>query len=359
MFQPLVSIIIPVYNGSNYLKEAIDSALAQTYKNIEVVVINDGSNDNGATEAIAKSYGNKIRYFSKPNGGVSTALNLGIKKMRGEYFSWLSHDDLYYPNKVERQIEFISKLKDRAVMIFADFEVLYNDTGKKESVILDDQMLKDKPKYSVARCCINGITVLLPRQIIKQVGEFNKNLRSTQDYDYWMRVQNKFPAIHMNEILTVTRIHPDQDSRKVIANNEADQLWLRIIDWLPNKDMIEYEGSRYVFFQETLRFLKPTNYQNTKQACEKNIAKEKKKIITALKKLDQKDIIRVLDYLETNLNVCLDKQTVIEKENALLFERVGSVNAENQRLLAINEELSRSKIKFFLKKIISKIRGNH
>ncbi len=60
-FHPLVSIVIPVYNGSNYLREAIDSALAQTYDNIEILVINDGSNDNGATEAIAKSYGDKIR----------------------------------------------------------------------------------------------------------------------------------------------------------------------------------------------------------------------------------------------------------------------------------------------------------
>jgi glycosyltransferase involved in cell wall biosynthesis len=77
-FNPKVSIIIPVYNGSNFLKEAIDSAIAQTYKNIEIIVINDGSSDNGATEKIAKSYGDKIRYFKKENGGVATALNLGI-----------------------------------------------------------------------------------------------------------------------------------------------------------------------------------------------------------------------------------------------------------------------------------------
>ncbi|MDD4547058.1 MAG: glycosyltransferase family A protein, partial [Oscillospiraceae bacterium] len=97
MINPLVSIVIPVYNGSNYLAEAVDSALAQTYKNIEIVVVNDGSNDEGATEKVAKSYGDKIRYFSKENGGVSSALNLGIENMKGDYFSWLSHDDLYKP----------------------------------------------------------------------------------------------------------------------------------------------------------------------------------------------------------------------------------------------------------------------
>ena len=67
---PKVSIVIPVFNGSNYLREALDSALAQTYTNCEVIVVNDGSNDNGKTREIALSYGNKIRYFEKENGGV-------------------------------------------------------------------------------------------------------------------------------------------------------------------------------------------------------------------------------------------------------------------------------------------------
>ena len=100
-----VTIIIPVYNGSNYVREAIDSALAQTYKNIEILVVNDGSTDEGATRDICLSYGDKITYYEKENGGVSTALNLGIEKMTGDYFSWLSHDDLYYPDKIEKQMK--------------------------------------------------------------------------------------------------------------------------------------------------------------------------------------------------------------------------------------------------------------
>ena len=79
---PLVSIIIPVYNGSDYLKEAIESALAQTYSNIEILVVNDGSCDDGKTEEIALSYKDRIRYITKPNGGVSSALNLGIAQMK-------------------------------------------------------------------------------------------------------------------------------------------------------------------------------------------------------------------------------------------------------------------------------------
>ena len=100
-YSPLVSIVIPAYNASNYLADSINSALAQTYKNIEIIVVNDGSKDNGATRTVAESFGDKIHYFEKENGGSSSALNYGIKQMKGEWFSWLSHDDLYYPKKIE------------------------------------------------------------------------------------------------------------------------------------------------------------------------------------------------------------------------------------------------------------------
>ena len=105
-----VSIIIPAYNASNYLSQAIDSALAQSYHNIEIIVVNDGSNDNGATEAIALSYGDKIKYIYKENGGSSSALNTGIQMMTGEWFSWLSHDDLYMPDKIKAQMDYLTKL---------------------------------------------------------------------------------------------------------------------------------------------------------------------------------------------------------------------------------------------------------
>lgn len=123
-FNPLVSIVIPVFNGANYLREAIDSALAQTYSNIEIVVVNDGSQDDGQTEAIALEYGNKIRYFSKGNGGTSTALNLGIKNMRGEYFCWLSHDDLYHPECVQAQVSTLAILDDKTTITMTDLNTM-------------------------------------------------------------------------------------------------------------------------------------------------------------------------------------------------------------------------------------------
>ena len=119
-FNPKVSIIIPVYNGSDYMREAIDSALSQTYDNIEIIVVNDGSKDNGESERIALTYGDKIRYIYKENGGVSTALNEGIRHMSGEYFSWLSHDDVYTPDKIKKSVLALSQLSDKTTVIRCD-----------------------------------------------------------------------------------------------------------------------------------------------------------------------------------------------------------------------------------------------
>ena len=111
MYNPKVTIVIPVYNGANYVKEAIESALSQTYDNIEIIVVNDGSNDNNETENAVLSYGDKIKYVCKENGGVSSALNTGIKLAEGEWISWLSHDDLYTQEKIKKQIEDVKKIK--------------------------------------------------------------------------------------------------------------------------------------------------------------------------------------------------------------------------------------------------------
>ena len=144
LYEPKVTIIIPVYNGSNYLAQAIEAALAQTYLNCEIIVVNDGSKDDGASEKIALSYGNKIRYYLKENGGVSSALNFSLEKMTGEWFSWLSHDDLYYPNKIEKQVAFINELLEKDKTLDLSKTVIHCVT---ESIDKDGKVIKT-PNYS-------------------------------------------------------------------------------------------------------------------------------------------------------------------------------------------------------------------
>jgi len=255
LFNPKVSIVIPVYNGSNYLREAIDSALAQTYKNIEVIVINDGSNDRGKTDKICKSYGNKIRYFKKENGGVSSALNMGIEKMEGEYFSWLSHDDIYYPEKIEKQIEYLSKNYDDKKILFCDYELI-NEKGEHiQFVKFDHKELKEKPEYALLRGCINGITLFIPKSAFDKYGEFDETLKCTQDYDMWRRFIKSYKFEHIPIIITKTRIHPQQDSNKnpnVIT--EGNKLWTSMMESVSKRRKEELENTEYNFYREMVYF---------------------------------------------------------------------------------------------------------
>ena len=216
MHKPLVSIIIPVYNGSNYLKEAIDSALAQTYKNIEVIVVNDGSNDNGATEEIALSYGPKIRYFHKENGGVSSALNFGIKNMKGNWFSWLSHDDLYTEDKIEVALKAMEACKDSVskLVVVSQCEFVDKDGKKiyhpvktiKGYVKSTEMLVKIFKNYS-----INGCSLLIPKNAFDEIGYFNERYRYIQDVDYWVRLAlNGYNFIGIGNVCVKSRIHRQQ-----------------------------------------------------------------------------------------------------------------------------------------------------
>lgn len=252
MFNPLVSIVIPVYNGSNYLREAIDSALSQTYKNIEVIVINDGSCDNGATEEIALSYGDRIRYFYKENGGVATALNLAINEMKGEYFSWLSHDDLYYPNKVERQILELSKNQEKTAVVFSAYD-FFNEDSKMIDHVLPHLTYPienlTNSVFSVLNLLVFGCSLLIHKSQFKRVGCFDESLLCVQDYDLWFKMFRYQRIIYIDEPLTIRRLHGEQGSRTIFNfSDEVEQLFMGYFNMLTEDEIYSMYGDLYNFF---------------------------------------------------------------------------------------------------------------
>ncbi len=225
MDTPKVSIVIPVFNGADFLREAIESALGQRYQNIEVIVVNDGSTDGGASEAIALSYGGRIRYLWKPNGHVASALNFGIRHMHGEYFSWLSHDDMYLPDKVEAQVRALDRHDPRTV-VYGDFEALDLATGAIRAVQLPDTPPECFRWFLTVNNSLHGCTLLIPRICFDECGLFNEALRTTQDYDMWFRIAAHFPFVHAPGIGVRSRLHPAQGSNQLrgIAMEECDML---------------------------------------------------------------------------------------------------------------------------------------
>lgn len=223
--RPLVTVVVPVYNGADYLRDAIESALGQTYPSVECIVVNDGSNDDGATEAIARSFGDRIRYVWKENGHVASALNHGIRHMKGEYLSWLSHDDLYHPDKVAAEVEALAGLGPRTV-IYSDFETLDAATETVRSVRLPDVPPERFRYFITTSNSLHGCTLLVPRAAFNECGLFNERLRTTQDYDLWFRIAAAFRFVHLPRVLVTARLHPGQGSHQLrgVALEECDTL---------------------------------------------------------------------------------------------------------------------------------------
>jgi len=269
-FNPLVSIVIPVYNGANYMREAIDSALAQTYKNIEIIVVNDGSTD--STEEIAKSYGNKIRYYSKENGGVATALNLAIKNANGDYISWLSHDDIYYIEKIKKQIEKllqINKDERHKTILYSNYSLINEKSEliSERSVQIGHDIKKlNHSLYPIFNGLIHGCTLLIPKKCFDDVGYFDETLKVTQDYDLWFRMFPRYKLTFTCDILIKSRIHDNQGSKTIRSGDqERNTEWIKRIKALSVDQKIEIGDSVPLFYQKTLSHFKAANYKSVEE----------------------------------------------------------------------------------------------
>ncbi len=258
-FNPLVSIIIPVYNGANYLGQAIESALAQTYPHVEVIVVNDGSRDEGSTAAVALGYGDRIRYFSKENGGVATALNLGIEKMRGTYFSWLSHDDLYHPRKIEAQVQFLAGLPDKTVVLYADQDYV-DDQGTLTGEHRCPPVTPERFKVEFIRgWLLHFCTALVPSACFAEVGLFDQALRTSQDVEMIYRLASRYAFYHLPEKLVQVRLHEmmGQVTVKQTVLAENDALRLRFLKEVPPAEIRRHTGeplaAYYLSFAERMQ----------------------------------------------------------------------------------------------------------
>ena len=291
---PKVSIVIPVYNGEKYIKYAIDSALAQTYENLEIIVVNDGSTDN--TDAIVQSYGDKVRYIKKKNGGVSSALNLAIRNMKGDYFSWLSHDDTYEPNKVEREIEFLTQNNyiGKKVIVFSDYYLIDKKGKKIADAIKDHEETVAKPEYNLLKGHINGLTLLIPKAAFDEYGYFDEELFCTQDFDMWWRMMKTYSFIHIPEILVSTRWHKGQTTHtNPKVEIEGNAFYKRMIDDISKERMIELEGSEYNFLMEIANFHRSSVYVEFSKWCEE---KAKRIFDEAKQKTKEKKVSVIIPF---------------------------------------------------------------
>jgi glycosyltransferase involved in cell wall biosynthesis len=188
---PLVSTIIPTYNRASLVSEAIDSVLAQTYPQIEVIVIDDGSTD--GTLEVLKRYGNRIQVISQPNAGPAAARNRGIDAAQGEMVAFLDSDDLWLPEKLARQVKLLQQLGNVPCCVSSirmqgkgqqstSFDVAWLDPAVGEGVWHNpDEIL-------ATRFVLFNQGVIIRRPVLKELGGFDERLWLLEDYDLALRL---------------------------------------------------------------------------------------------------------------------------------------------------------------------------
>ena len=194
-----VSIVLPTYNGSKYIRQSIDSCLNQTYKNIELIIVDDGSKDN--IHEIAKSYkDNRIRYIKhKKNKGLPYALNTGFANATGDYLTWTSDDNYYTEDAIEKMLSFIKI--NNCEFVYCDF-YRFNDKVSTEIHVVKLPNVPKLENYNDIGACF-----LYSKNIKEIIGEYDPVTTLAEDYDYWIRVSKRFKMCHLSETLYFYREH--------------------------------------------------------------------------------------------------------------------------------------------------------
>lgn len=196
---PKISVIIPVFNGSNYIASAIQSVLSQNYPHIELVVIDDGSVDQ--TADIVKSFGPLVQYYYQENRGLGAARNAGVRYSTGDFIAFIDHDDLWLPNKISVQMDVWKDNRMRDPLVFAQLQQFISDELDEA-----DRKKLSLSKQTITGCCASAL--LLSRKRFEETGNFFE-LKSVGEFiDWYQRVCLKeIPCVTVDEVLVKRRIH--------------------------------------------------------------------------------------------------------------------------------------------------------
>lgn len=221
---PLVSVVIPTYNNARYVRAAIESVLAQTFTDIEVIVIDDGSEDN--TEDELRPVRDRIRCIRQENQGAAAARNRGIAEANGEFIAFLDSDDLWLPEKLAGQMDTLAQ--------HPDFPVAHTD-----SLVIDADAHILKPSANRKRQSRNGMvfeelfmssisviltsTVVIHHRCFEEIGVFDPAFPVFQDYDFFLRLSFRYPVYFIDKPLVKYRLTPRSLTRTNLRRNIAEQ----------------------------------------------------------------------------------------------------------------------------------------
>ena len=228
---PKVSIVIPAYNHALYLNESIGSVLNQTYSNIDLIVLDDGSTDD--TSEVLRQLKGQFFWESHQNMGQSLTLNKGWRMAKGSILSYLSADDVLYPDAVERCVKVLSE-NPQAALCYPDFDLINPSSDVIRSV--------SAPEYSYDEMvidfkCAPGVGAFFRRSCYEKAGEWNPELRHHPDYEYWLRLGLHGEFVHLKESLGGFRVHEESQSFRSVSIYLGDEPIRIIKSYLERADV--------------------------------------------------------------------------------------------------------------------------
>lgn len=241
MSNPTVSVILPVYNGENYLRFAVESVLNQTFQDFELLVIDDGSVD--STPSIAREYGQRVTYVQQENTGVAGAFNHGLRRARGRYISWLSHDDVFLPTKLARQVAALASFADPAVS-YTDIQYIDSQGRVMSELTLPEHDRREALRHVLTGglICCASYSVLYDRRCIETVGDYSETWPYTQDADMLAKLARHFPLVRVPEVLIQVREHDKRGVRSKNWEREVPRFFSEQLNAVPLPELFPEIG---------------------------------------------------------------------------------------------------------------------
>lgn len=189
----LVSIVVPTYNRAHLLPKTLRSCLQQTYQNLEVIVVDDGSSDNtGDVVSDFQRNDGRVRYVRQQNQKLPTALNTGFRLSRGQYLTWISDDNQFREDAIQILVEAMSRDRD-AGLVYSDFDIV-DANGR----FLRHRRLRGPERIPYQNCV--EACFMYRREVYQKIGEYDPDLLLVEDYDYWLRIHLRFKVVHLSEV---------------------------------------------------------------------------------------------------------------------------------------------------------------
>ena len=209
MKQALVSVVIPAYNSEQYIATCIDSVLGQTYQNLEVIVVDDGSTDK-TVQIIAEYNSDRIKIYSQINSGAASARNHGVQKASGEWIAFIDSDDIWSTDKLQKQLEHCSDYQWSHTDSYFLGDIYEKNTRVSD---LSEKHSGDIFTRLLIENFIGTSCVVIKKAIFQEIGGFSTSYRALQDWELWIRVASKYDICYCEEPLVYYRVHSASTSR--------------------------------------------------------------------------------------------------------------------------------------------------